>query len=173
MNFAIFQIFNQIKPLPSSFKSSNSRSTREKGNSKTSLTDKMNARNSSPSTSRKREGNTENLGIVLKDQQMLRNFAVVSPSTGFSICKVNRSQTICLFFFYQLDQVIAFFLRIFLRKQTCFSLISSKNCFEERYSIFYYYLCPNPYFLFQCLVVFSQNTLFICKTNHPGKSIFI
>uniref|UniRef100_A0A1I7VLN2 non-specific serine/threonine protein kinase n=1 Tax=Loa loa TaxID=7209 RepID=A0A1I7VLN2_LOALO len=56
-------ILNQIKTLPSSSKSSNLRSTKEKESAETSLiSGKMNAKNISPSTSRKREGNTGGLG---------------------------------------------------------------------------------------------------------------
>lgn len=62
-----FQIFNRIKILPSS-KSLKSRNTGEKENSKKSLTDgKGKVGDISPSASRKRNENAEDLGIVLKN----------------------------------------------------------------------------------------------------------
>ncbi|VDN88948.1 unnamed protein product [Brugia pahangi] len=55
-----------LNQMSSTSKNLNSRS-RGKGNSKTSLTGKaVSARNISPSTVRKREGNTKDLGMVLK-----------------------------------------------------------------------------------------------------------
>uniref|UniRef100_A0A0R3RZJ9 non-specific serine/threonine protein kinase n=1 Tax=Elaeophora elaphi TaxID=1147741 RepID=A0A0R3RZJ9_9BILA len=67
-------IFDQVKTLPSSSKSLNSRSTRAKENSKASLTDeKAKARNIPSSTSRKRNGNEENLDVVIKGGSISSN----------------------------------------------------------------------------------------------------
>ncbi|OZC11905.1 hypothetical protein X798_01086 [Onchocerca flexuosa] len=66
VDYGIVQlIFNQVKILPSSSKSSNSLSTKGKENSK-KLTagEKANIRNISSSTSHEHEGNTEDLGSI-------------------------------------------------------------------------------------------------------------
>lgn len=106
MNFTIFQIFNGVKTPPLSYKSLKSKKSGEKENSKASF-DGENGKSGSisSSTSRKREGNTEELGKVLKGE--LQNIAGGGLSTLFTLCKVKQPQTI-----YILSSSSAFFSRI-------------------------------------------------------------